>query len=144
MRDLLLDTNILVFMLRGDTRWDALVRTYNLATTRNFISSVTLGELYSLALCNKWGISRLNQLARLRHEFIVLEIDDDDIVQRYGEIDAYSQGKLASRPLAMTSRNMGKNDIWIAATGSLFGLPLITADQDFAHLNGVYLDVYNV
>jgi len=39
---------------------------------------------------------------------------------------------------------MGKNDLWIAATGSHFNLKLLTADKDFAHLNKVYLEVEEV
>lgn len=36
---------------------------------------------------------------------------------------------------------MGKNDIWIAATASVFNLTLVTTDKDFEHLDGVYLKV---
>lgn len=36
---------------------------------------------------------------------------------------------------------MGKNDIWIAATASVFNLRLITTDKDFDHLDGVYIDL---
>jgi predicted nucleic acid-binding protein len=36
---------------------------------------------------------------------------------------------------------MGKNDLWIAATASLIGATLLTADKDFSHLQGVFLDV---
>jgi tRNA(fMet)-specific endonuclease VapC len=142
MKDLLFDTNLLLLLLRANAQWYELDHTYHFATTRNFISVVSLGELYSLALRNKWGINRLLAIGHLRQEFIVLEIDDDDILQRYGEIDAFSQCKLTNRPV--TSRNMGKNDLWIAATGAVFGLTLLTADKDFAHLDGVYLDVVTV
>jgi tRNA(fMet)-specific endonuclease VapC len=36
---------------------------------------------------------------------------------------------------------MGKNDLWIAATASVFNLTLLTSDQDFSHLDKTYLDV---
>jgi predicted nucleic acid-binding protein len=36
---------------------------------------------------------------------------------------------------------MGKNDIWIAATASVLNATLITTDNDFDHLNGVFLPV---
>lgn len=36
---------------------------------------------------------------------------------------------------------MGKNDLWIAATASAFGITLVTTDKDFDHLNGVFLEV---
>jgi predicted nucleic acid-binding protein len=41
----------------------------------------------------------------------------------------------------MSSRNMGKNDIWIAATASVLNATLVTTDADFDHLNGVFLTV---
>jgi tRNA(fMet)-specific endonuclease VapC len=34
----------------------------------------------------------------------------------------------------MSARNMGKNDLWIAATTAALGATLITTDQDFDHL----------
>jgi tRNA(fMet)-specific endonuclease VapC len=143
MKDYLFDTNVLLLLLRGHAKWHELDKTYHFAKTRNFISAVSLGELYSLALRNKWNPNRLIEIGRLRQEFIVLEIDEDDILQRYGELDAYSQRKiaLADYPMPTTPRNMGKNDLWIAATGAVFGLTLFTADKDFEHLNGIYLDV---
>jgi tRNA(fMet)-specific endonuclease VapC len=64
-----------------------------------------------------------------------------DIIKRYGEIDAFSQGKLKDNPLGDSSRNMGKNDLWIAATTSITNSKLITSDKDFNHLNGRYLDL---
>ncbi|MEL7220555.1 MAG: PIN domain-containing protein [Bacteroidota bacterium] len=36
---------------------------------------------------------------------------------------------------------MGKNDIWIAATASALKIPLITADRDFKHLDGDFLEL---
>jgi predicted nucleic acid-binding protein len=44
----------------------------------------------------------------------------------------------------MTARNMGKNDLWIAATASVQSATLITTDKDFDHLNGVFLPVIYV
>ena len=34
---------------------------------------------------------------------------------------------------------MGKNDLWIAATASVFDLTLLTMDKDFEHLNKEFL-----
>jgi len=36
---------------------------------------------------------------------------------------------------------MGKNDLWIAATASATSAKLLTSDQDFLHLDEVYLDL---
>jgi len=35
---------------------------------------------------------------------------------------------------------MGKNDLWIAATAHVTGATLLTADADFDHLNGAFLN----
>jgi predicted nucleic acid-binding protein len=34
---------------------------------------------------------------------------------------------------------MGKNDLWIAATASVYDLEFLTMDKDFIHLEGRYL-----
>ena len=44
----------------------------------------------------------------------------------------------------MSARNMGKNDIWIAATAAVIGAKLITIDNDFDHLNGAFLEVIKI
>ena len=36
---------------------------------------------------------------------------------------------------------MGKNDLWIAATSSVYDLVLLTTDKDFNHLDGEYLNL---
>jgi hypothetical protein len=53
---------------------------------------------------------------------------------RHAEIDAFSQGKLPGKRLEMSARNMGKNDLWIAATAVVLDATLITTDHDFDHL----------
>lgn len=39
---------------------------------------------------------------------------------------------------------MGKNDLWIAATASVLGTKLLTTDEDYTHLDGVFLSVEKV
>lgn len=59
----------------------------------------------------------------------------------YGEIDAFSQGKLKGQPLpaGLSSRNMGKNDLWIAVSAAATVATLLTTDKDFKHLKGVFM-----
>ena len=66
-----------------------------------------------------------------------------DLLDAYAEIDTYSKGKLAERPLPTghTARKMGKNDLWIAATTHLTQATLITNDNDFDHLEGIYFSI---
>ena len=44
-------------------------------------------------------------------------------------------------PIPFSARNMGKNDLWIASTAFLFGLPLVTTDHDFDHLHPHLIEV---
>jgi predicted nucleic acid-binding protein len=41
----------------------------------------------------------------------------------------------------MSARNMGKNDLWIAATASVLKAKLLTTDRDFDHLDSEFLEV---
>jgi len=63
-------------------------------------------------------------------------------MQAYAEIDAYSQGNLPGKPLGLSARNMGKNDLWIAASAYVSKAGLVTTDGDFDHLNGSWITVH--
>jgi tRNA(fMet)-specific endonuclease VapC len=125
MKQYLIDTNLLLLKLRQDIRWDTVYNDSNLNSTTNFMSVVTLGELHSLALQNNWGSQKKDSLSILPRQFIITDINIMSIITRYAEIDAFSRGKLKDRPLSMTSRTMGKNDLWIAATASIMNLTLL-------------------
>lgn len=66
-------------------------------------------------------------------------INFDEVIKAYARIDAYSQGKLKKSASRFSSRNMGKNAIWIAATASVFDLTLVTTDKDFHHLEDEFI-----
>ena len=68
-------------------------------------------------------------------------INFEEVIKKYAQIDAYSQGKSEKSKGKFSSRNMGKNDIWIAATASVFDLKLVTTDKDFDHLEEEYIDL---
>ena len=51
----------------------------------------------------------------------------------------YYSGFLQGNPVEFSARNMGKNDLWIAATASVYDLELLTMDKDFIHLERRYL-----
>ena len=67
---------------------------------------------------------------------------DNELIEAYYTIDAFSQGNLKERPLNSSAKNMGKNDLWIAATAHVAKAELITMDGDFDHLNGEFLTVH--
>lgn len=137
------DTNLLVHYIRTSTTYQELNNHYNFFKEGNqvFISIVTMGEIYSLAKQRKWQEKKLTRLATLLSSLNLLPIARQEIVAAYAEIDAYSQGKLEAKPLqtGMSARNMGKNDVWIAATAHHLSLTLITSDNDFSHLHTTFI-----
>jgi len=137
------DTNAILIYLKDREKKDWLDKNYDPLGNENtaIISVVVLGELESISLRNNWGQRRIKNLKIFLQKFLIADINSRDIIERYGEIDAFSQGKLKDKPLRDSSRNMGKNDLWIAATTSITNSKLITSDKDFRHLNGKYLDL---
>jgi len=143
-----LDTNILIHLLRGSDVAEWVRKEYlKEAAPTLIVSIVSQAEIESIALQRNYGERKLGELRKLLSEFLIIPVDNVELVKRYAEIDAYSQGKLAARelPNGFTSRNMGKNDIWIAATASLTRSVLLTTDSDFDHLQALgYLNVTKV
>lgn len=139
----LLDTNIILLNLQRKPIAFRIRDELGLNNFTNdvYISVVTIGEIQSLALQNKWGQARIELLANYLDTFITLDIHVSEVINRYAQIDAYSQNKLLDNPLNMSARNMGKNDLWIAATASVIEATLVTTDNDFNHLDGQFLSV---
>ena len=142
----LLDTNILLIYLRDQKTRTFIENTYHPFDLPNIplISIVTAGEIRSLALRNKWGQRRLRGLSEFLNTLVIADINSEDVIERYAEIDAFSQGKLKGKKLGMSSRNMGKNDLWIAATASITDSVLMTTDGDFEHLDGMYVELLKI
>ena len=149
MNRFILDTNIvLAYFQNKENIVDEIESIFPLFTDENItaISIVTVGELYSLALQRQWGRAKIDKLTELIKELVIVDINADDIIERCAIIDAYSQGKMKKKPLAngMSSRNMGKNDLWIATTASITKSTLITTDFDFNHLKKIYLSLFYI
>jgi tRNA(fMet)-specific endonuclease VapC len=142
----LLDTNIIIHILQNGTLGQEILAKYNIFDTKHkpYISIVTIGEIRSMGLQRHWGSQRKKSVEKLLSLMPILNINAPKIIDAYAEIDAYSQNCLIEKPLPTTARNMGKNDLWIAATASVFSLPLITTDADFNHLHDVYLDLHRL
>ncbi len=137
----ILDTNILVHYIRRDEfakNLDVTFRPFS-PSSRPIIPIVVFGEIKSIAIQNNWGVKKLSLLDELLFKALRADITME-IVERYAEIDAFSQGKLPDKSIFFsdrvdeqltsedifndiasdfTSRNMGKNDLWIAATASV-------------------------
>ena len=93
---------------------------------------------------NRWGKRRIEKIGQLLTQVIVADINSEEIVDRYAEIDAFSQGRLESAIPSFSARNMGKNDLWIAATASVLNATLLTTDSDFDHLHNEFLSVAKI
>ena len=90
-----LDTNIILFFLKNTTGRKRFEATYQLEKpdTITLLSIVTLGEIKSIALRNKWGEKKKRRLQNLLNEFVVIDIRFQEIIDAYAEIDTFSQGK---------------------------------------------------
>lgn len=139
----LLDTNILVAYSRSANLANALETKLQLfGGNHNLtISAVTIGELNSLTHQNNYGKKRKNEMEQFVNKLFKININIRDILDLYGQIDAFSQGKFSEKTSPFTARNMGKNDLWIAAIASAYDMTLITTDKDFNHLNGEFFEV---
>jgi len=111
-------------------------------SAKTLVSVVVAAELRSFALKADWGYQKVRAINLLVERFPPIEITDK-LIDSYALIDAYSQGKLKGQPLppGMSARNMGKNDLWIAATALYFDVELHTTDRDFDHLGPLGLRI---
>ena len=141
------DTNIFVHYLRESPVYRFIESEYDPLKKGNtlFTSIVNVAELGSLAIQNGWGTARMNKLNDLLTQFVKTEIRFGKIIDHYIQIEAFSQCKLPDLPAShKTPRNMGKNDLWIAATASVLDAPLLTTDHDFDHLDNVFLKLLRI
>lgn len=143
MRRFVLDTNMVLAAFKDHPIWKKASVGHALGADDALvmISVVTDAELRSLAEQNGWGAPKKEKLEKLLRRYVIIDIshNDDALMETYARIDAFSQGKLAGHTLGLTSRNMGKNDLWIAATAAITKATLLTTDADFDHLKDVFL-----
>lgn len=124
----LLDTNIVVALVRDNALGKYLDRTYRLTVGGHpfFVPFVVVGELQALALKWVWGAGRQARLTNSLLLFTRLDMSGDPILNTYANLDSQS----AARGI-----DMGKNDLWIAAVAQVYDLTLLTTDHDFDHLH---------
>jgi predicted nucleic acid-binding protein len=126
-----LDTSTLLNLVRGNELGQQIDIAFGLRASlyRHTISIVTHGELLTLATLLGWGKQKREAVDNALINLVTVNIDSRQLV------DAYVKLEEACRNALGGARKMGKNDIWIAATALVTGLPLITTDRDFDHLN---------
>lgn len=123
----LLDTNVVIDLIRRKAELPPYL----------VISIITVGELKAFAVKRKWGYQKRLTLEKLLAEVPIFGIELS-LTDVYATVDAYSQGELLSDPLppGTSARNMGKNDLWIAATALFYDAELQTSDNDFDRTGG--------
>lgn len=126
-KQLVLDTNILLHLLRGKKAAEFIERNYGISARipRAIISVVTKGELKALGYKFDWGPTQHERLDAVLARLPAADIPHSAVWNAYAEID------LSSVTLGV---KMGKNDLWIAATTLVVGGVLLTTDADFDHL----------
>jgi tRNA(fMet)-specific endonuclease VapC len=116
----LLDTNIVSFVLKGDSR--AMLYAPHLQGHRLAISFMTVAELFQWAAIRNWGAHRMDQLEMSIQGYVILPFDIA-LCRLWGEVRA--QCRTAGRPIF-------PQDAWVAATALRHGLPLVTHNpRDF-------------
>ena len=138
-----LDTNVILAYFRNNSIRYVIERVFDIYEpgVQVILPAIIIGELRSLAIQNGWQDKKRKELEEFISRFISVYELAIDVVDRYAEIDAFSQGRLPGKKLESSARNMGKNDLWIAATASVLNATLITTDRDFDHLNNQFLNV---
>ena len=84
------------------------------------------------------GSAKMSALERALRELVTVDVAGRNIVNAYRDVERFS----AAVPTGAVQ--MGKNDVWIAATAIVTGQALITTDTDFKHLDGHLLQVHMV
>ena len=132
-RLILLDTNILIHLVRGNATGQAIDARYGLLDRpeRPLISIVTVGEVMKFAEWRNWGERKRATLRGLLEELVIVDISDETILDRYAKIGAY---------LESNGQPIQQNDVWIAATAAAKDAVLLTADTDFNRLHPVHVE----
>jgi tRNA(fMet)-specific endonuclease VapC len=126
-RQVVLDTNVLVHLIRGGDAGRLIEQHYGVGARRPraVVPVVVKGEIKSLALQFGWGAKKQEQLDALLAQLPTVDIASDPVVTAYAQLDDASRKQ---------GRTMGKNDVWIAAVTMVQKGVLLTTDQDFDHL----------
>ena len=126
MRIVLLGTNVVSFILKGDPRMDLYAP--HLRCCRLALSFMTVAELFQWAEVRKWGSRRTGRLRRALEHFIIFPADIESC-SHWGTIRARCQ---------VNGRPISPQDAWIAATARRFKLPLATHNPvDFEFVEGL-------
>src|SRR2546423_7079745 len=101
MARFIFDTGIIVGYVRDAPFSHYLDKKYQVLEPPNvsLISAVSKGEIFSLAIQFGWGEPKKRKLQEILSKLPTVDVRRAPIIERYAEIDAYSQGKHPTKPL---------------------------------------------
>ncbi len=100
-----------------------------LTTAVKVISVATAAELRAGAMQANWGERKRQELEGIIRAYVRVDIDDET-AEIWARLRADS---------VRLGRNVGLNDLWIAATGVRLDAPVAALDDDFGHIPGIWL-----
>jgi predicted nucleic acid-binding protein len=151
MKNIVIDTCVLIHIIRGSITGskciDALAKYDEAANI--IVSVVTKAELESSIAQNDWGKAKIEKLNKILETITYIDISNADqiLIDAYTHIDAFSKRKAKDKNgilLNGSAKNMGKNDLWIAATAYALDIPLMTTDSDFDHLDEIIMEIIKI
>ncbi len=126
MKRVILDTDVVSFIFKGDSR----IHRYqpHVVGAEVIISFMTLAQLRLWALIRQWGNARVDLLEQHVRKFAIHPFDSE-LCSVWAEV-SFSARK--------NGRPIESADAWIVATAKLHGLPLITHNaEDFKGVEGL-------
>lgn len=126
MITLIVDTDVLSFLLKGDTR--AQLYRPHLQDRTLALSFMTVAELYRWAYVRNWGIRKLTEMEEQLHRYVIVPFDNE-LCRQWASIAV--QRQRIGRPISV-------QDAWIAATALRHSCPLVTHNRnDFSDITGL-------
>ncbi len=133
----LLDTNVLIHLVRNDATGQVIEEKYSLAARqeRPLLSTVVEAEVKVFAAIGGWGDRKLARLDEILAELVRVEAGLPQVVEAYIEIAPVAQRQ------GQSIATQNQNDLWIAATARAAGAVLYTCDKDFQFLDPDFVRV---
>lgn len=126
MNAVLVDTDVVSYIFKCDTR--GALYDPHLNGKSQFISFMTVAELEWWATVRNWGAGRRSELENYLHRYTVID-SDRPLCRQWAVVR--QQAQQAGRVIAPA-------DAWIAATASLYQVPLVTHNRShFDWVNGL-------
>ena len=129
MESVLVDTNVVSYLVNGDSRGSRYRG--ELDGRRLCISFVTVGELRLGMILRNWGTRRREHVEQTIRSYVVIPFDDQ-VATEWALIGAAA--------IRSGHNRLNRSDWWIAACAIRHGLPLVTHNaNDFARIANLSL-----